>query len=238
MESMVPRRANGLQSATASAADRDHLPQPVLSRLQLRDRAGLRARPPSRCPGAGLGGQRVLPGGVRRAASGRPVVRPIRRAAHRVGGVAARRRGRGVDLPCRQRGRPDRGAHGHGAGLRRLLHVRGVPVRALVRAGQARDGAVLGVRGVQPRHARRRHAARLDRRHRRMAQRLPRPRRGHAGRRRAVLSVRARPAARLPLCRRRTRNRCARSSAACGKCGARAACCRCCRCISSPTPPC
>jgi len=40
-----------------------------------------------------------------------------------------------------------------------------VPLRALVRTGQARDG-VSGLRRLPPRHARRRHAARLDRRHR------------------------------------------------------------------------
>ena len=47
---------------------------------------------------------------------------------------------------------------------------------ALVRAGQAHDGAVLGLRGVQPRHSSQAfHTARLDRGHRGMAQRqLPR----------------------------------------------------------------
>ena len=138
----------------------------------------------------------------------------------------------------RQRGRPDRGPHGHGAGLCRLLHVRGVPVRALVRAGRLAATALSWVFA----------ASNLGT----LAGATPLAwiaatvgwRNGFLGL--AVVTlvvvalfylfVRDRPPG--SPCRRRTGNRCARSSAACGKCGARAACCRCCRCISSPMPPC
>ena len=96
----------------------------------------------------------------------------------------------------RRRRRPDRRPRRGRRGLRRLLHVGGVPVLALVRAGQARDGDVLGVRRLQHRHPCRRHAARLDRGDRGLAQRLPRPRRRHRAGGGGLLRRRARPAAR------------------------------------------
>src|SRR6187551_940283 len=100
--------ANGIEIAAACVADRRHLPQPVLSRLQFRDRARAGARLAPQRPADRLGRQRVLLRAVRGAASGRPVVRPLRRAAYRVGGVAAGGGWLGVDRAGRRRRGPDR----------------------------------------------------------------------------------------------------------------------------------
>ena len=61
---------------------------------------------------------------------------------------------------------------------------------------EARHRALLGIRRFQHRHPGGCNAARLDRRDRRLAQRLPGPRRRHRPGRRGVLCFRARPAAR------------------------------------------
>ena len=108
---MVGEPRHGIQTAAAPAADRGDLPQPVLSRLQQRDRARAHARPrPQRAP-ARLGGQRLLLRAVRRADPGRHVVRPLRRAPHGGGAVAAGHAGLALDRPRHRRHRPDRRPH-------------------------------------------------------------------------------------------------------------------------------
>src|ERR1044071_1149133 len=61
---------HGIKVAASAAADRDHLPQPVLPRLQQRHRARAGARPrPQRAP-ARLVGQRFLFRAFRSAGAG------------------------------------------------------------------------------------------------------------------------------------------------------------------------
>ena len=236
---MLAGPLHGVEIATARPADRHHLPQPVLSRVEQRDRARTRARPAVSAPASSAGpaapsSSPCSPCSFPSACGSTATARAAPSRRSRCSPSSARSGSRVRD----RRHRPDRRPHDHRPGLRGFLHVGRVPVRALVRAGEARDGALLGLRRLQPRHARRRHAARLDRRHGRMAQRLPRPRGRHAGGRRALLSVRARPAARIHPADDASRiaARCLQRPVA-GLAHARA-CCRCCRCTSSPTPRC
>src|SRR5262245_53660006 len=57
---MLGQACHGIEIAASAAADRDHLPQPVLPRLQQRHRAGADARSGSQRAAARLGGQRLL----------------------------------------------------------------------------------------------------------------------------------------------------------------------------------
>ena len=216
MRSFGPRRRNvrrirgskpahGVETAPPHPADRRYLPQPVLSRVEQRDRARARARSRPHAAPARLGRQRLLLCAVRGADPRRPVVRPVRRAPDRGRPVAARHAGLAVDRPCHGCRRPDRRPHHRRCGLRRLVHVGGVPVLALVRAGEARHTTLLGVRGLEHRHPGGGHAARLDRGHGRLAQRLPGPRRRHAAGRRRLPGLRARPAAGISRPRARAR---------------------------------
>ena len=107
---MLRAARHGIEIAAPSAADRDHLPQPVLSRLQQRDRAGADARPGPFGAPARLGRQRVLLRAVRGADPGRHVVRPLRRPAHGGGALDPRHGWRLVDRRGSRCLRPDRGA--------------------------------------------------------------------------------------------------------------------------------
>src|SRR5262249_33871714 len=120
---VLANRRHGIEIAAPVAADRGHLPQPVLSRVQQRDRTRTRARPRAPRPPPRLGGQRLLFRPVRRAGAGRHVVRSLWRTAHGIGTFAACGGGRDLDRRLGRRARPDRRPRGGGRGLRRLLHV-------------------------------------------------------------------------------------------------------------------
>ena len=223
-----------------AAADRDHLPQPVLPRLQQRDRARADARPGPFARASSAG--RAAPSSSRcsrcrsRSACGSTATAPgarwrrcrcspwsarlwIAAAADAADLIAGARRGR--------------------RGLRRLLHVGRcscaragfAPARLATALSWVFAASNIGTLAAATPLAW--IAATVGWRNGFLG--LAAVTRGGG---RCLLRRRARPAARPAGAARPGGRASARSSGVCWKCGPRPACCRCSPCTSSPTPPC